>query len=747
MISYLEKLNEKQYEAATCTEGPLLILAGAGSGKTGTMTHRIAYMIKEKEISPYNILAVTFTNKAAAEMRERVEVLCGRAPGMWILTFHSACLRILRSNADRLGYEKSFVIYDPTDQKSVVKNLVKELNLDEKKYSPQYVLSVISDNKEKQISPAEYERKQDSFGTGKNLAALYEQYETVLKKNNAMDFDDLILRTVELFESCPDVLAEYSARFKYIMVDEYQDTNMLQYKLISLLAKAHNNICVVGDDDQCIYEWRGADIRNILSFEKDFPGAKIIKLEQNYRSTSNIIEAAHSVIRNNKGRKDKKLWADSAAGDKIEYYRADSDTEESRYVAAKINRLKKEDSSLRYSDFAILYRANVQSRKFEDMFGAMGIPYQVLSGLRFYDRKEIKDMLCYMRLILNAKDDVSFNRIINEPKRGIGDKTKEQIALFAKRNNFSLLEALSMDSFQEELSPKLRKETSEFCEMMKALAVEKDSMSVSDIYDTLLVRSGYMKALEDNDTVESESRMENLLEFKSVILEKEKEYLAQGSTLTLQEFMEGLTLVSDIDNRDDSADSVSLMTLHSAKGLEFKVVFMPGLETGLFPSYRSLDKGDDLEEERRLCYVGITRAREKLFLSSAEVRTLYGKTDYTTESKFLHEIDKKYLCGDAVYDKKNRSESYDKYNINAPYRSEGRYISPILQAESVKARGSQITKKATLAGIDVSAGDKVEHDKFGVGTIIKVDGSVITVVFDKVGTKNLAKDLAPLKKI
>lgn len=747
MLDYLEKLNKEQYEAATHVDGPLLILAGAGSGKTNTMTHRIAFMIKDCDINPYNILAVTFTNKAAGEMRDRVELLCGRFPGMWIQTFHSACLRILRKYADKLGYEKNFVVYDTVDQKSVAKSIIKELNLDEKIFAPAYILSAISDCKENEITADQFLIKKGSFGPNKTLAECYKRYEEKLKANNALDFDDLILKTVELFDAHSDVLKEYQDQFKYIMVDEYQDTNMLQYKLIKQLSSVHKNICVVGDDDQCIYEWRGADIRNIMSFEVDFPGAKVVKLEQNYRSTGNIIGAAHSVIHNNKSRKDKKLWTASEDGEKVEYYRADDDKEEARYIAAKIRKLMNDDPNLSYSDFAVLYRTNAQSRRFEECFGAVGYPFQVLSGLRFYDRKEIKDMLCYMRLVINPKDNVSFIRVLNEPKRGIGDKGQQLIRDTANAYGTSMFEALDSEGVQKGLSSKAREEAKSLVDTINSLHVEQNNISVGDLYDTLLYKTGYLKALEDQNNVDAEGRIENLMEFKSVIAEKEKECIEKDEPFTLEKFLEGLTLISDIDNHDPNADSVSLMTLHSAKGLEFKVVFMPGMEMGIFPSYRSLDKGDNLEEERRLCYVGMTRARERLYLISSEIRMLYGKTDYTKESPFLSEIDRKYMTGMAVYTKKRDYVSTEKYDISAPYRSEGEYVSPIKLAANTRAKGAAMVKKATLAGIDVKPGDKVEHEKFGQGTIIKVDDGVLTVVFNKYGTKNLAKDLAPLKKV
>ena len=749
MIEYLKELNDKQYEAATTIDGPLLILAGAGSGKTGTMTHRIAYLLKDCNVLPYEILAVTFTNKAAREMRERVEDLVGKVSGMWILTFHGMCLRILRQYADRIGYDRSFVIYDPVDQKALVKSLVKAMEYDEKIFTPSYVLEVISNSKEKGIGVDEFEKNAElGYGnqrTQKGLAVLYRQYVENLKTNNAMDFDDLIIQTVRLFNVCPDVLEYYQNRFRYIMVDEYQDTNMQQYELMHLLAKGHGNICVVGDDDQCIYEWRGADIRNILEFEKDFPGAKVIKLEQNYRSTGNIIEAAHSVISKNKGRKDKKLWTAAPAGEKVEYHRCDDDREEARYIGAKIKELKRKDPDLKFSDFAILYRTNVQSRRFEENFSAAGIPYQILSGLRYYDRKEIKDMLSYMRLVADPADNISLERIINEPKRGIGEGSVAKIRAFASVKGISLLDALGDEDILGGLSSKAAAQAKELYDVLNALHLSKDEMSVGDIYDELLVKTSYLPALENMHNTEADGRIENLLEFKSVIEEKESELL-DGETLTLDNFMESLALISDVDNHDPDQDAVVLMTMHSAKGLEFPVVFMPGMETGIFPSYRTIDKGDDLEEERRLCYVGMTRAKERLFLTSAEMRMLYGKTDFTTESQFLKEIDRKYLTGDAFYDKKSRYTSFDRYDKESSYSYES-YVSPIASAQAVRKRSSDISKKATLAGVELSPGDVVEHEKFGRGTVITCQGNVITVIFESEGTKKLAKDLAPLKKV
>ncbi len=728
MENYLSKLNKEQYEAATCVDGPLLILAGAGSGKTNTMTHRIAYMIQDKGISPYSILAVTFTNKAAREMRERVEGLVGSCRGMWIQTFHSACLRILRSNADRLGYTNSFVVYDPVDQKALVKSIAKELHLDDKKFPPALFLGVISSAKNKGKDAEKFKSEANYSVNAKTYAEVYELYEKQMKKNNAMDFDDLILNTVKLLIKNPDVLAEYQERFKYIMVDEYQDTNMLQYKLVRLLASGHKNICVVGDDDQCIYQWRGADIRNILEFEKDFPGTKLVKLEQNYRSSGNIINAAHSVIVKNSARKDKHMRTSAADGEKIEYYRADDDKEEARWIGEKIKASMRNNPDLHYSDFAILYRNNAQSRRFEDSLSAKDIPFQVLSGMRYYDRAEVKDMIAYMRLVVNPMDDVSLLRIINTPRRGIGAKKIESLQALAKLSNCSIFEAMKSMEVGKELT-----------DIYDSLLIEKENMSVEEIYDILLDRSGYAEALKEQGKPETDAKLENILEFKSDIQEKQAEAEKNGEAFTLENFMEGIALASDIDNHDPNQDAVAMMTLHSAKGLEFPVVFMPGMERGLFPSYRSLDKPDGVEEERRLCYVGMTRAKEKLFMSSAEMRMLYGRTDITIESQFLREIDKQYLVGMALYDRKSRT--VDRYDTDRVY-DDSVYVSPISIINQIKAR----PKKQTLAGIDVKPGDRVDHAKFGEGLVLEVDGNIIRVQFEE-GAKNLAKDMAPLTKI
>lgn len=736
----IDHLNPEQQRAVTHKDGPLLILAGAGSGKTSTMTHRIAYLVQEEGISPYSILAVTFTNKAAKEMRDRVEALIGTGSNLWILTFHATCLRILRYHADKINFTSNFVVYDPSDQKAVIKNCLKELDVDEKAYPPAYVLSVISDCKEKGISATEYEQNNGDSPKAKKIAGLYLAYEKTLKANNAMDFDDLILRTVQLLSKERDVLEYYQTRFQYIMVDEYQDTNAMQYRLIKLLAEAHNNICVVGDDDQCIYQWRGADINNILDFEKDFRGTKVIKLEQNYRSHANILAAAHSIIENNRSRKAKKLWTDREKGEKIHYFRAQDDREEARYIATLIDRSHSAERN--YSDFAILYRTNAQSRRFEEAFIALGLPYRVLGGFRYYDRKEVKDMIAYMRLIQNPDDDLAFERIINEPKRGIGDKTVEKLKVLANVRQETLFSTLSDPDILDGLPGKSGESLREMIGTLQSISLEKETSKVSDIYDALLVRTGYLRALELQNTIESESRIENLLEFKSAIYDYEKEKQEGNVEGSLGDFMESITLMAEVDNHNADEDAVTLMTLHSAKGLEFPVVFMPGMEDGLFPGFRSLEKEDGLEEERRLCYVGMTRAKEKLYLTSAESRMLYGKIDQTKESIFLREIDQTLVEGDPIFTRK----SYDPYSGfgNSSWdKSDEEPFRPFSQMTPTK-QGRESTPR--VAGNDLSQGDLVKHIKFGQGQVILVEGNTATVIFDSVGTKKLALDIAPLEK-
>lgn len=738
---YLENLNEKQREAAMYVDGPLLILAGAGSGKTSTMTRRIAYMIMDQGISPYNILAVTFTNKAAQEMRERVESLVGEGLHMWIMTFHSACLRILRMNADKIGYSNDFTVYDPVDQRTVIRACIKaEPGANDKTFTPNYVLGIISGAKEKGMDSSAFALQASGY-KAEIVARLYREYEATLYKNNAMDFDDLIWRTVHLFETDNETLEKYRDKFKYVMVDEYQDTNFMQYRLVKLLSSEHRNICVVGDDDQCIYQWRGADIKNILSFEQDFPGAKVVKLEQNYRSCGNIIKAAHSVIQKNKSRKDKELWTEMDEGSRLMYKRLGNQKDEAYYVAKEIERLK--SNSVKYSDFAVLYRTNVQSRSFEEVFMSLDIPYRVLGGTKFYDRKEIKDMMAYMTLVLNPADDIAFERIINEPKRSVGDKTLEKLRILAEQRNASLFEILTYDDVLDGLSQKAAEGLHNLIKLLAECHAQHDEMKVSDIYDRLMTDSGYLKALEDAKTVEAEGRIENLLEFKSVLYDREEE----NPQLSLAEFLESVALMADVDNHRPEENAVVLMTLHSAKGLEFPVVFMPGMEDGLFPGWRAVESEEGLEEERRLCYVGITRAKERLCMTSAIARTIYGKTEYTRESQFLKEIDP--LLWDDEADRLGTKSYQEEKSAGGAGRTEryNKNNKPFDRLKYIRQDVEKLKNMGSAPKSDLNAGDKVKHPKFGEGLIVSVNKNVANIAFDSVGMKKLALDVAPLVKI
>lgn len=739
----LNNLNERQKEAAMCTEGPLLILAGAGSGKTATMTHRIAYLI-EKGISPYKILAVTFTNKAAAEMRQRVERLTGVCPGMWILTFHSMGLRILRENYEAAGYEKNFVVYDTVDQKALLKNILKDLNVDPKEYPVNYIGAIISKEKEADRSPQEYLEEEGENFKSKIIYSVYREYQSRLRKNNAMDFDDLLRNTLHLLRDYPDILGEYQRRFLYIMVDEYQDTNHIQYEIIKMLAAASRNLCVVGDDDQCIYQWRGADIRNILDFEKDFKEARVIKLEQNYRSCGNILSAAHSVIRNNKGRKAKKLWTEQEEGHKIVYTRCDNDKEEASYVARQIQLMEGPYRS--FDDFAVLYRTNAQSRLFEDAFRRQMIPYQVLSGFSFYERKETKDMISYMRLVVNPKDDMAFLRIINEPKRGIGPKSIEKLKVLAEVQGKSMMEVISDPEVAAGLPAKAGVSVMNMAQVIELCREERDNLRISDIYDLLLVRTGYLKSLEDQNTIEAEGRIENLMDFKSFIYDFEKEKEAQGEEATLEEFLEKVATDGDADKYQSESGKVTLMTLHSAKGLEFPVVFMPGMEDGLFPGHRAMDSEEKMEEERRLCYVGMTRAKERLFLTGAAYRVIYGQGDYTRESTFLRELDPKVLdeAGDSVYVPNRRTVN----SVGIDTGSLDGFAVPAYKPYDPLQRARKESKvNASGNDSDFNAGDAVAHGKFGRGIVLEADEKTVTVIFEEAGRKKLARGIAPLKKI
>ena len=772
----LSRLNKEQQEAVKHMEGPLLILAGAGSGKTTMMTHRIAYML-EKGVSPYNILAVTFTNKAAGEMKDRIESLTGGTRGMWVMTFHAMCVRILRNHGDVLGFKNGFSIYDESDKKALLKRIVKDLKIDEKIYPVSYLGSVISSCKEAEEDPDDYIDNNSMNFKAETVAKVYARYMEDLQQNNAMDFDDLLWNAVKLFEASSDVLSYYQQRFKYIMVDEYQDTNYLQYKLIHALAEKSHNLCVVGDDDQCIYQWRGADIRNILDFEKDFPETKVIKLEQNYRSDANILDLANSVIANNRNRKAKELWTDRNEGSKITYRRLEDEQREAWYVGGEIQRLHDEEG-IPFNDMAILYRKNAQSRPFEEKFSFRGIPYRVLGGTRFYDRKEIKDVMSYMHLVENPSDDVAMARIINEPKRGLGPKSLGGIVSYAKAYKLSIFEALKEQEVLGSLSRKSRAAVEDLVTMLDELGAEQDNMELSDIYDNLIRRSGYLTALEAENTVEADARIENILELRSVIAEFEEK--AAGSVLTdeedefreerdrlredgfdvkeptlLQSFLERIALLSDIDNRDESEDAVVMMTLHSSKGLEFPVVFMPGMENGLFPGSASMDDPSKMEEERRLCYVGITRAMRKLYLTGAQTRMLYGRTDFTIESEFMREMDTDLLEGDPTVAERTASAGGIRGDggILGMREFKGRYdgsadgydASFSKPFDALKFAKKQASKGISNEGFE--AGDRIRHPKFGEGLLIDQDAKTLTIAFDSVGIKKLGKGFVKLTKV
>ena len=637
-MSIYDTLNEQQREAVYCTDGPLLILAGAGSGKTRVLTHRIAYLIEEKGVNPWNILAITFTNKAAGEMRERVDNLVGfGSESIWVSTFHSTCVRILRRHIDRLGYDTNFTIYDTDDQKTLMKDVCKQVQIDTKVYKERNLLAAISAAKNEMISAQEYAlNAQGDFGKEK-IAKVYQEYEKQMHANNALDFDDLLVKTVQLFETQPDVLENYQERFRYIMVDEYQDTNTVQFQLVSLLAGKYRNLCVVGDDDQSIYKFRGANIKNILNFEQEFPDATVIKLEQNYRSTGNILDAANAVISNNVGRKDKQLWTDNGEGEKIKFCQFDTGYDEAEYIADDIEREVRNGAS--YNDHAILYRTNAQSRLFEERFVAQNIPYKIVGGVNFYARREIKDVLAYLKTIDNGKDDLAVRRIINVPKRGIGLTTINRIQESAASRGIGFYDAL----LGLDLIPGVARGAAKlegFVALIEYFKGVAETLSLSDLLQEVIDKTGYIESLEAEGKEESETRIENIDELRSKVAVYEESCLDQDEKPTLSGFLEEVALVADIDSLDEEQDYVVLMTLHSAKGLEFPHVYLAGMEDGLFPSYMTVtsDDREDMEEERRLCYVGITRAEQKLTMTSAMRRMVRGETQYNKVSRFMKEI-------------------------------------------------------------------------------------------------------------
>ena len=738
MNNMLDKLNERQKEAVLATEGPVLVLAGAGSGKTTVLVNRIAYMISEKHIRPWNILAITFTNKAAREMKDRIERLLGdTAKDMWIGTFHSVCVRILRSCIDLLGYSRDFVIYDTADTKTVMKECLRELDIDEKSFPVRNVLSIISNAKNDLMDAATFENVYKSDYRMSIIAKIYYRYQTKLRKNNAVDFDDIILNTVKILSENPDVLSKYQDKFQYILVDEYQDTNNSQYLLINLLAQANRNLCVVGDDDQSIYKFRGANIGNILNFEDDYSDVQKITLDQNYRSTQNILDAANSVISNNKGRMGKSLWTSNGDGNKVFVYTGTNEYDEARYIARQIKKHFDEQGS--FSDCAILYRTNAQSRVIEEMLMRESVPYKVLSGLRFYDRKEIKDIIAYLRVVYNPNDDVSLARIINEPKRKIGNATHEKARNIAREKETSLYDVISHADDYPEFKTAIKKLLS-FSEIIQSLIKLKDTVTIEDLTGRILNDTGYMPALVMEDTTESKTRIENLGEFISVITEFEKN---EETGNTLGEFLENISLVSDIDGYDENEDSAVLMTIHSAKGLEFPIVFLSGLEEGLFPGMRSMESDDDIEEERRLCYVAITRAKEQLYITKTISRTIHGKTMPTTASRFFKEIPVEYLEDKTTLQPKVAKVMQDLGVRNA--------AAPKKEVYMTKGFGSSVKSSGSTDYSKFKAGDAVEHRTFGRGEILKAtpcgNDCILEIQFESIGFKRLMAAFAKVKKI
>ena len=743
-MSIYDTLNPPQREAVAQTEGPVLILAGAGSGKTRVLTHRIAYLMDEKGVNPWNILAITFTNKAAQEMRERVDKLVGfGSESIWVSTFHSACVRILRRHIDNLGYDTNFTIYDTDDQKSLMKDVCRKMNIDTKIYKERSLLAQISHAKDELLTPDDMEMKAAGDYNMKKVASVYREYQAALRKNNALDFDDLIVKTVELFEKCGAVLEYYQERFKYIMVDEYQDTNTAQFKFISLLAQRYQNLCVVGDDDQSIYKFRGANIGNILGFEHVFPDARVIRLEQNYRSTRNILNAANQVIANNTERKAKTLWTENEEGSKVHFRQFLNAYEEAEYVAGEIGKLKRNGLG-NYRDCAILYRTNAQSRIFEEKFIAANIPYKLVGGVNFYARKEIKDLLCYLKTINNARDDLAVQRIINVPKRGIGATTLGRVQDYADNMGISLYEALRVAEEVPSIGRSLSK-IDGFVTFIQMLKSKADVMTVEEILQEVIDSTGYVAELEAEDTEESRARIENIDELISKTVAYQEAMEEQNQSATLSGFLEEVALVADIDTVDPDQDYVLLMTLHSAKGLEFPKVFMVGMEDGIFPSHMTISYGDDgeMEEERRLCYVGITRAMKDLTLTCAQQRMIRGETQYNRVSRFVREIPRELVdLGHTIQEKKPKVEEL------IPTPAKYSKMKEILQGRNYKPREFKVTKANSL---DYEVGDTVRHIKFGVGIVKEiVEGGrdyEVTVEFDEVGVKKMFASFAKLKKI
>jgi len=751
-MSIYDTLNVEQKEAVCHTEGPLLLLAGAGSGKTRTLTHRIAYLIDEMGVNPWNILAITFTNKAAGEMRERVDRLVGfGADQIWVSTFHSTCVRILRRHIDRIGYDPAFTIYDTDDQKSVMKAVCKRLNVDTKTYKESSLLRAISSAKDDLVDVRQYEVQAVGDYHKQVTARVYREYQETLRKSNALDFDDLIVKTVELFKSCPEVLASYQERFKYIMVDEYQDTNLAQFELIRLLADSYRNLCVVGDDDQSIYKFRGANIRNILDFELHYPEAKVIKLEQNYRSTQNILDAANAVISNNVGRKDKALWTDHGAGSRIHLRQFDNAYEEAEYIADDI-RQKIREGEFEYRDCAVLYRTNAQARLLEERMVVAGMPYSVVGGVNFYARLEIKDILAYLKTIDNGRDEVALRRIINVPKRSIGAATLEKLADYAQMRDLSLYDAMCMADDVPGLG-KAASKIKGFVNMIQVFRSGREDYGVSKLIQAIIEQTGYEDHLRSQDDESADDRLANLDE----LITKAVNYEDTHDEILLSEFLEEIALVADIDNVEEGDNRVLLMTLHSAKGLEFPVVYLAGMEDGLFPSYMTIktDSPEDLEEERRLAYVGITRAKEELTLTYARMRMIRGETQYNAVSRFVREIPTQ-LLDNTIPGTKRASEVYDN-RVKAIVRPRitpqtekpfiAKKIGGLNQLAGIQ-KGMGQTAPGTLS---YGVGDRVQHIKYGSGTVKNIAQEPrdykVTVEFDSAGQKIMYASFAKLKKL
>ena len=743
-MSIYDTLNPPQKEAVFHTEGPLLILAGAGSGKTRVLTHRIACLMEEKGVNPWNILAITFTHKAAQEMRERVDKLVGMgAESIWVSTFHSACVRILRRHIDFLGFDNHFAIYDTEDQKTVIKEVCRRLNIDTKIYKERTLMAKISHAKDELISPEEMELNVGGDFNEKKIAAVYKEYQATLRKNNALDFDDLIVKTVELFQNYPNVLEYYQERFQYIMVDEYQDTNTAQFKFVSLLASKYQNLCVVGDDDQSIYKFRGANIGNILGFEQAFPGAKVIRLEQNYRSTGNILEAANRVIENNTERKPKRLWTENESGDKVHFRQFLNGFEEAEYVVGEITKARR-NGDCNYKDCAVLYRTNAQSRLFEEKFLLANVPYKIVGGINFYARKEIKDLLCYLKTISNAKDDVAVRRILNVPKRGIGAATVSKVQDYAEYMQVSFYDALRVAEEIPSIGRSLSK-INGFVEFIQSLRSKEEVYTVRELLEEVIRLTGYVDELRAEGTDEAEARIENIDELISKAETYRETMEAQNEPATLSSFLEEIALVADIDSVDPDQDYVLLMTLHSAKGLEFPKVFLTGMEDGIFPGYMSISTGDpsDLEEERRLCYVGITRAMKELTLTCAQQRMIRGETQFNRVSRFVREIPRELVdLGHTVQEKKPRLEDI------APKNNSYMQMKMAFHAKPFQPKEFKVTKAESL---DYEVGDTVRHVKFGVGIVKNItEGGrdyEVTVDFDRFGVKKMFAGFAKLKKI